>query len=117
MFGEDEEGCEDLPFSCKKDLFRCPNEMRYINISWVCDGLGDCSNSADEQPALCPTSTVSPSAKNAPTVMEPEFYICAADEYTCDSGECVQLTMVCDGIRQCADGTDEGSYCCKSLHT
>ncbi|KAK4005331.1 hypothetical protein OUZ56_007048 [Daphnia magna] len=114
MFGEDEEGCENLPFSCKTDLFRCPNEMRYINISWVCDGLSDCSNSADEEPTLCPTNTSIPTARSSSPSMDPDIYLCSEDEFQCANGQCIPTSLVCDRERQCTDGTDEGSGCINS---
>ncbi len=33
--------------------------------------------------------------------------LCAADEYECDSGQCVPATAVCDGFWTCWDGDDE----------
>ena len=86
--------------------------MRYINISWVCDGLADCSNSADEQPALCPTS--SQSTTRGSIINDPDIYLCSADEFVCASGQCIPMDLVCDGERQCSDGTDEGPGCSKS---
>jgi hypothetical protein len=110
-FGEDEEGCDNLPFSCKKDLFRCPNEMRYINISWVCDGLSDCSNSADEEPVLCPTTTLIPPENPSFLTLSPQ--LCSSNEFECVSGQCVDANLVCDGQYDCLDGTDEGVGCGK----
>ena len=81
--------------------------MRYINISWVCDGLSDCSNSADEELVLCPpdasTSSISP----------PVGPFCSANDFECVSGQCVDVNLVCDGEYHCADGTDEGVGCSK----
>ena len=49
MSGEDKEICS----SCEHDgLFRYPGELKFLNTTWVCDGLLDCSNGADELPAL-----------------------------------------------------------------
>lgn len=113
MFGEDEEGCESYSSSCKNDVFRCPNEMRYIARSWVCDGLADCTSGADELPALC-SSTADPSgSSSSPSAMipDPDGFNCAADEFECSNGQCIPLNLTCDGERQCTDGTDEGLGC------
>ena len=42
---------------------------------------------------------------------DPSFYdvFCSDDMFRCHSGECVQISHVCDFIPHCADGTDE--YC------
>lgn len=42
---------------------------------------------------------------------------CTADEFTCHSGngECVALAWMCDGHRDCSDGSDEAE-CSKILH-
>ena len=32
---------------------------------------------------------------------------CAVDEFSCSSGECIDLGCVCDGVIQCTDGSDE----------
>lgn len=88
--------------------------MRYINISWVCDGLADCSNSADKQPSLCPTSSQSTTPSFG--FKDPDIFLCAADEFVCASGQCIPMELVCDGDRQCADGTDEGPGCSKLVY-
>lgn len=112
-FGEDEEGCEKLPMTCMKDLFRCPNEMRYINISWVCDGLGDCTNSADEQPALCASARSATTTTPSSISNDMNLFICSENEFECASGECIPAELVCDKVHHCTDGTDEGSNCSK----
>lgn len=40
-----------------------------------------------------------------------EKKVCGLDEFTCRStkGECVPLTWMCDGNRDCSDGSDEKS--------
>ena len=87
--------------------------MRYINISWVCDGLSDCSNSADEEPKLCPTSTSVPPNKSSTSVVDEDIYICSANEFECVGGQCIDANLVCDGVYHCTDGTDEGTGCSK----
>lgn len=37
------------------------------------------------------------------------------DEFTCKSGECVEDTAICDGIKNCKDGSDELLTLCKSI--
>lgn len=33
--------------------------------------------------------------------------VCAPDQLTCNSGECVHITKRCDDVRDCRDGSDE----------
>jgi len=101
LFGEDEEGCSSCP---GQGFFRCPGELRYINSTWLCDGLPDCSTGADELPAICPKAT------NFATLDES----CLDNEFQCKSGQCIQFKDLCDGIPDCEDGTDEGGNCTKS---
>lgn len=84
--------------------------MRYINSSWVCDGLSDCTSGADESLTLCPVST-----SRAPNnvVIDNNAFQCGEDEFECASGECIAANLVCDDIRHCNDGTDEGFTCCE----
>jgi len=103
QFGEDEEACDDE--ACSKTLFRCPNELRFINITWVCDGLPDCTSGADELPALCPELTT--------TTQRPYCSQCSPEEFECSSGQCIPSIYRCDEFRHCNDGTDEGPTCGK----
>lgn len=40
---------------------------------------------------------------------------CIANEFRCkhNSGQCVPRSLVCDGIKECADGSDEDSAMCR----
>ena len=40
---------------------------------------------------------------------------CSEDQYRCSSGECVQLSQVCDGSPHCPDGSDEHEVQCAAV--
>ncbi|KAF6200173.1 hypothetical protein GE061_006474 [Apolygus lucorum] len=40
---------------------------------------------------------------------------CREFEYTCDSGQCVNNTVQCDGTKDCEDGSDETHFLCRQL--
>lgn len=104
-FGEDEEGCPP----CKDGQFRCAKEKKYIDPTWVCDGFNDCEDGSDESPDVCRKTTIAPAASGI-------FHGCKPDEFECLNGQCIPFSSTCDGNRDCADGTDEGTNCCKLQH-
>lgn len=86
--------------------------MRFINISWVCDGMAHCSNGADEALSLCPITVSTPSSRDVPTeYMDGNLHLCTEEEFECASGQCIQLNLLCDSIVHCRDGSDEGENC------
>ena len=36
---------------------------------------------------------------------------CDTQSYTCSSGECISVSHVCDGVKDCEDNSDEGGRC------
>ncbi len=88
--------------------------MRYINISWICDDVADCLNSADEETSLCnKTGAFSLSGNISQNIRS--LYTCTEDEFECANGQCIPSNLVCDETSHCLDGTDEGDNCSKSL--
>lgn len=39
-------------------------------------------------------------------------FMCTDDMFTCKSGSCIDNQYVCDGIKDCMDGSDESLYMC-----
>ncbi|XP_044588810.1 titin homolog isoform X1 [Cotesia glomerata] len=70
--------------SCGNDEYLCPSENWCIPQTWRCNGVSECANGEDEK--LCD---------------------CSLDQFKCQTGGCVTLDQVCDGIEHCPDRSDE----------
>ncbi|XP_015240098.1 PREDICTED: low-density lipoprotein receptor-related protein 1B-like [Cyprinodon variegatus] len=89
--GSDEKNCNNPPMKCRKYQFQCEDGDLCIPQSWRCDGKEDCNNGMDEDKCTqrkCP------------------YHL-----YQCGSKECLDTRLVCNGITNCADGSDEGRGC------
>uniref|UniRef100_A0A3Q3B493 Si:dkey-88l16.3 n=1 Tax=Kryptolebias marmoratus TaxID=37003 RepID=A0A3Q3B493_KRYMA len=89
--GSDEKNCNSPPAKCRKYQFQCGDSSQCIPLSWRCDGKEDCSNGIDEDKC---------SHRKCP------FHL-----YQCGSKECLEPRLVCNGLTNCADGSDEGVGC------
>ncbi|TNN86282.1 Low-density lipoprotein receptor-related protein 2 [Liparis tanakae] len=89
--GSDEKNCVSSPAKCREHQWQCGDSSQCIPLSWRCDGRKDCHNNVDE--ANCSQRS------------------CATQLYRCGSGECVDTSLVCNGLTNCADGSDEGEGC------
>lgn len=67
----------------------------------MCDTQDDCGDNSDEDPTLC--------ARRIGTV----GYTRPCEDFSCKSGECLPMHLVCDGRQNCDDGSDEGKNCGK----
>uniref|UniRef100_A0A3Q3JL43 EGF-like domain-containing protein n=1 Tax=Monopterus albus TaxID=43700 RepID=A0A3Q3JL43_MONAL len=89
--GSDEKNCMTPVAKCREYQWQCGDSSQCIPASWRCDGKEDCHNGVDEDKCRqrkCPTHL-----------------------YQCDSGECVDPQLVCNGFTNCADSSDEGVGC------
>ncbi|XP_071084038.1 G-protein coupled receptor GRL101-like [Haliotis cracherodii] len=69
---------------CEETHYKCPNSY-CIPIQYVCNGVNDCLDAADEQHEYrCPG-----------------YYPCSGKTY------CIPPSQLCDGIQHCPDGDDE----------
>lgn len=81
---------------CQENQFQCKNK-KCIPVSWHCDGVNDCSDGSDEDPATCSQKT------------------CAPGQFQCANGRCLPSSYVCDAQDDCGDGSDEPLETCSKL--
>ncbi|XP_062871277.1 basement membrane-specific heparan sulfate proteoglycan core protein isoform X2 [Trichomycterus rosablanca] len=94
--------CTDKEFTCQSG--EC------ILLEFYCDKRSDCSDNSDE--LTCPAeATPIPSIAYPKTTPEPTRPSvpgpCRVDQARCQSGECISRDYLCDGGRDCSDGSDE----------
>uniref|UniRef100_A0A915I0F3 GST N-terminal domain-containing protein n=1 Tax=Romanomermis culicivorax TaxID=13658 RepID=A0A915I0F3_ROMCU len=126
--GEDEIGCSMKPKQsyCQKGYFQCLDVDGCIPGDWVCDGEADCNDASDERNCQRPHQRSADSWSNilsqsqgasnflsrrTLTTSQP----CNKFSFICGSGDCITESRVCDGRRDCRDGSDEGNFCKECL--
>uniref|UniRef100_A0A8C9YGI2 Heparan sulfate proteoglycan 2 n=1 Tax=Sander lucioperca TaxID=283035 RepID=A0A8C9YGI2_SANLU len=107
---------------CMPDEFRC-GDGTCILMEYLCDNRPDCRDMSDETncgewlqlgwptppPVSTTPTTTTPTTtpiKKPPRPPSPPGP-CRADQATCQSGECIPRDYICDGERDCSDGSDE----------
>ncbi|KAK0044123.1 low-density lipoprotein receptor-related protein 2 [Biomphalaria pfeifferi] len=56
-------------------------------------------------------SNFSPPAKTSTTINDTNIGYCYSSEWTCTTGQCIDIGHRCDGTDQCADISDERNCC------
>lgn len=80
--------------NCSTSQFLCKKSMKCIPFFWKCDGQADCDFKEDEPDKKCPP------------------FFCHPGEFQCDTenklnSTCLEPIKICDGLKQCLDGSDE----------
>ncbi|XP_071333360.1 basement membrane-specific heparan sulfate proteoglycan core protein isoform X1 [Trachinotus anak] len=100
---------------CMPDEHRC-GDGTCILMEYLCDNRPDCRDMSDEtncdvKPPSPPVFTTPPTTTTTTTKKIPRPPgppgPCRADQATCQSGECIPRDYICDGERDCSDGSDE----------
>ncbi|XP_028156435.1 low-density lipoprotein receptor 1-like isoform X2 [Ostrinia furnacalis] len=112
--GSDEVNCTDATNhstnkTCKG--FSCDEGKTCISTLWMCDGFYDCQDKTDE------IIEENCHHKYRNHIMQDPLY-CLSElstgeqhHYCSDSSYCLPGDMMCDGIPDCRDGSDEGPFC------
>ena len=110
----DETDCSPAPACSGEREFQC-NGGGCIRAEWRCDGevgcwshcvvicglQGDCADWSDERGCSARANSSA---------------LCgAADMFRCAAGGCVHTHFLCDGERDCEDGSDEAANCVKQV--
>ncbi|XP_014478926.1 PREDICTED: sortilin-related receptor-like [Dinoponera quadriceps] len=104
--GSDENATTCREYLCPEYTFRC-SYGGCVHQETICDGVKDCADGTDEDSSMC-------AAINCEGE-ECARYKCRDEEFTCESGgQCLPMVKVCDGTRQCRDGSDESAGMCKA---
>ena len=98
----DEENCDGSKIQkCPDDHMMCAKSRLCVSNVWICDEDMDCPDGEDE--ANCPP----PLIETSPSITHNKSH-CAKDEFQCKERHfCIHSAWLCDGDKDCPDGTDE----------
>ncbi|KAM0727255.1 Modular serine protease [Formica fusca] len=95
--------CHEYP--CPEYTFRCLYGG-CIHQEMICDGVKDCIDGTDEDSNMC--AVINCEGEKC------SQYKCRDEEFACkNKQQCLPTAKICDGIRHCADASDENPEMCK----
>ncbi|XP_037082473.1 low-density lipoprotein receptor-like [Pollicipes pollicipes] len=80
--------------ACGRGAWKCVTSRRCIPELGKCNGVPDCEDASDEEPARCLDDACPGQSR-----------------FKCANGECVHRFERCDGVAVCSDGSDEHDCC------
>ncbi|XP_077478907.1 uncharacterized protein lrp13b [Stigmatopora argus] len=88
----------------------CRDSSECVLISHVCDGEKDCRDGSDEEQCdismtEAPTGSLNGNPLRQHTSSKPS---CPSPSFLCSDSSCVPSAQICDGVKDCSDGSDEG---------
>lgn len=86
--------------TCLNWMYKCENG-NCIPDWWRCDKINDCGDNSDESGC----GMIVPERK--PVISVKVLPKCAKTYFTCPNDVCIPLSWVCDGMEDCAGGSDE----------
>jgi len=98
--------CESTPIPrqliCKNNQYTC-TDGSCIHGHYHCDGINDCADGSDEQ--MC--NNLCTGHSHCFSNCQGTNCTCSEVHFQCSGGGCVSLSVVCDGVSQCLDNSDE----------
>ncbi|KAM9793487.1 uncharacterized protein ACBT44_017953 isoform 4-T4 [Syngnathus typhle] len=103
---------QDLVLKCRLGSRPCQDKTQCVPYSHVCDGEKDCQDGSDEEE--CDTRMTTPPGngwRNRPPLpartQPPIKPSCTSPSFLCPDSTCIPPTQICDGVKDCPDGSDE----------
>ncbi|XP_072514298.1 uncharacterized protein [Salminus brasiliensis] len=119
--GSDEDGCD---LQCSPGQFQCIRGKKCIERKQVCDGTPQCQDGSDEANCWKPTRSCALRCDQNSRCNSAAYFRCKSPSVPClGSTQCISQRQLCDGRKDCSDGSDErpcikkcpydGDYLCR----